>query len=160
MSLTVQLANAGHQKVIKRMSIHIAVYLILQRKKQILLLKRRNTGFEDGNYGLPSGHVEEGESVSQALKRESKEEIGIILSPDDIDFVHAMNRNSLQGKVYLDLFFKTDKWLGEPFNNEPTKCERIDWFNTSDLPSNLIPYVKEVLVNYALSKTMFSETGW
>ncbi len=71
-----------------------------------------------------------------------------------------MNRNNGQGRVYLDIFFKAEKWSGEPENKEPMKCERIDWFDLDCYPSNTISYVKEVLTNFYQSKTMFSESGW
>ncbi|QQS38937.1 NUDIX hydrolase [Candidatus Woesebacteria bacterium] len=38
---------------------------------------RANLGKESGMYGLPSGHVEENESLIEAIKREVAEETGI-----------------------------------------------------------------------------------
>lgn len=32
-----------------------ASYLILEQDESILLLQRKNTGYEDGNYGIISG---------------------------------------------------------------------------------------------------------
>jgi 8-oxo-dGTP pyrophosphatase MutT (NUDIX family) len=42
---------------------YAAVYLILLKQDKVLLLQRRHTGFEDGNYSLPTGHLEKGENV-------------------------------------------------------------------------------------------------
>lgn len=60
----------------------VVVFLILTRningKKEILLQKRCNTGYMDGKYDCAcSGHLEKGESLSMAVAREAKEEIGI-----------------------------------------------------------------------------------
>ena len=60
-----------------RHSIICASYLLLVRDTEVLLSRRFNTGYEDGNYSLPAGHVDKGESVADALVREAKEEIGI-----------------------------------------------------------------------------------
>lgn len=35
-----------------------AVYLLLIKENQILLLKRANTGYEDGKYSLVAGHMD------------------------------------------------------------------------------------------------------
>jgi len=43
----------------------VAVHLFLLQDNKILLSKRYNTGYEDGNWNVPAGHVEEGESVPQ-----------------------------------------------------------------------------------------------
>jgi 8-oxo-dGTP pyrophosphatase MutT (NUDIX family) len=64
----------------------VAVYLALVRENQVLLLKRQNTGFEDGNFGLIAGHVEKAESITQAVIREASEESGIRLLPEHLNF--------------------------------------------------------------------------
>lgn len=47
---------------------------------KILFLRRSNdSDFEAGKYGLPGGHVDEGEEPEEAMKREVKEETGIEL---------------------------------------------------------------------------------
>ena len=55
----------------------VAVYLLLLREGHVLLLRRHNTGYEDGNYSVIAGHVDPGERVTQALVREAAEEAGI-----------------------------------------------------------------------------------
>ena len=52
-----------------------AVYLILERDNKILIARRANTGYEDGNYQVPAGHVEEAELPTEAVIREAKEEV-------------------------------------------------------------------------------------
>ena len=66
----------------KRFKTPSSVALILIRnnngKEEILLQKRKNTGYMDGYYDLgASGHVENKETMKMALIRETKEEIGI-----------------------------------------------------------------------------------
>jgi 8-oxo-dGTP diphosphatase len=83
-----------------------AVYLVLIRENRVLLLKRQNTGFEDDNYGLIAGHVEKGESITQAIIREVSEESGIKLLPEHLNFFHVMQRFSLNDRIYLVLIRK------------------------------------------------------
>ena len=42
----------------QRNRVDSAVYLVLIEDGKILLSRRFNTGFEDGNYSLPSGHLD------------------------------------------------------------------------------------------------------
>lgn len=136
---------------------HVSAQLILKKQNQILLLKRRNTGYEDGKYGLVSGHVNNNETASQALCREASEEAGINIKPHDVKFVHIMHRKG--NRTYLDCFFEVTKWEGEPTNTEPEKCSDLSWFSADKLPANTILYVKAAL-SYCGHKQMYSEFGF
>lgn len=48
--------------------------LIMNKKKEILLVKSNKW---NGLYYIPGGHVEEGERIKDALKREITEEVGL-----------------------------------------------------------------------------------
>ncbi len=138
-----------------------ASYLFLLRNNKILLLRRFNTGYEDGNYSLIAGHVEKGESFTQCMIREAKEEAGIILKPGNLKVVHVMHRNSGQAKKYerIDVFFQGFEWEGTIENIEPHKCDDLSWFNLENLPSNTIPYIKQAITNI-LKNQDYSEHGW
>ena len=69
-------------------------YLVLIKDGKVLLLRRFNTGFEDGKYGLAAGHVDKGETFTQCIIRETEEEAGLLLKPEDLKVVHVMHRNS------------------------------------------------------------------
>ena len=140
-----------------RFKLIASLYLILIKDGKILLMRRKNTGFEDGNYGLPSGHLEDNESLTQGLSREIQEEIGIDIHPSDLQLVHIMHRK--QNDIRLDFFFTTNIQTTEPRNNEPEKCDDVQWFSLNNLPPNTIPYIREAMNNY-LNKITYSEIGW
>jgi 8-oxo-dGTP pyrophosphatase MutT (NUDIX family) len=137
-----------------------AVYLILLSGERVLLLRRANTGFEDGNYSLIAGHVEFGESALAAMVREASEEAGITLTPDDLTYAHTQHRRSAEGRTYFDLYFVARRWLGEPQNVEPAKCDDMRWFRLADLPPNLTPFVRLVLAEHMPRGSAYSEWGW
>lgn len=129
-----------------RFKLILSVYIILIEDDKVLLLRRANTGYEDGKYGLPSGHVEGGETARQATCREALEEAGVKIDPEDLKFSHAMHR--LQSDERIDFFFVAEKWEGEPKNMEPEKCDDLSWFLLDGLHENTIPYIRQALEYY------------
>lgn len=128
-----------------------AVYLIVQRPDEnILLMLRDGTGYQDGNYDLPSGHLEEEDSGPfGAMTRETKEEVGIIVHPCDLNFAHVSYRPKHDKTGHrIDLFFHTKKYQGEPRIMEPHKCKGLIWVPPVQLPNNMVPHVKEAITGW------------
>ena len=134
-----------------------AVHLFLFRDKKILLSCRANTGFQDGNYSVPAGHLENCETATQAMVREAVEEVCITINPEDLKVIHVMQRKSTQSRI--DFFFTTPKWQGEPVIGEPDKCSDLGWFPLNDLPENMVPYVRFAIENHQ-NEVLYSEFGW
>ena len=138
----------------------VAAFLVLKREDQVLLLKRQNTGYGDGKYGLVSGHVEEGESFHQAIVREAQEEAGIVIDPRDILQTYVQHRKSLEDRSErVDAYFLIEKWQGKVTNTEPHKCAELTWFPIESLPENTIKAVREALSNI-FNNLPYSEFGW
>lgn len=146
-----------YNHIMERFKMIASVYLLLVKRKRILLLRRINTGYEDGKYGLPAGHVEDNETIRAALRRETKEEIGILLKLEDLKLVHVMHRK--EKDIRVDFFFTIKEWKQEPKNNEPNKCDDLRWFPINNLPKNTIPYIRKAIENWQ-SETFYSEIGW
>src|SRR5450631_2363193 len=101
----------------RRFKLTSDVHLVLLDGDKVLFGLRRNTGFEDGAYHLPSGHLEAGESVVQAIIREAKEEVGVTIAPENVEFSHVMHNSSSGGRAAF--FFSVRRWEGVPENREP-----------------------------------------
>lgn len=142
---------------VKRSKFIISVYFLYLRDNKILLLRRFNTGYADGKYSLPAGHLDEHESISSAVSREVAEEIGIKSSPIDYELVQVMHRKETDER--LDLFFVNTKIRQRPINNETDRCDDVRWFPLDNLPENTVPYVRRAIKNYK-KKVLYDEVGW
>jgi len=78
----------------ERFKVVPAVYVIFQREGKVLLLKRANTGYMDGLYSLPAGHVDGDEPAVLAAVREAQEEVAVTLTRDSLRLAHVMHRQA------------------------------------------------------------------
>jgi 8-oxo-dGTP pyrophosphatase MutT (NUDIX family) len=138
-----------------------AVYLILQKENKILLLKRANTGYEDGNYSMVAGHMDGNETIKQAIIREAKEEAGITIEEQNIEIATFLHRKSVpeDQPERMDFFLKCENWTGDVTNIEQDKCSELSWYDLDNLPSNVIPCVRQAIENYK-EGIVFYEYGW
>ncbi|HEC35493.1 MAG TPA: NUDIX domain-containing protein [Anaerolineae bacterium] len=134
-----------------------AVHLFLVRDGKVLLLRRFNTGYEDGKYSVIAGHLDGNEEIKTAMIREAREEAGIEIAPQDLQVVGVMHRRSDDERI--DFFLVATSWSGEITNREPHRCDRLAWFRLDDLPENVIPYVRKALDNYRRG-IWFDSFGW
>ena len=141
----------------ERFQLLATVHLLLIRKGHILLLRRFNTGYEDGNYSVIAGHLDGNEEIKAAMMREAREEAGIRLAEEDVEVVGVMHRRSR--RELIDFFLTATSWSGEIINNEPNKCDQLQWFNLDRLPANVIPYVRKAIDNYRQG-IWFESFGW
>lgn len=143
----------------QRLKLIAASYLFLIKDNKILLLRRFNTWYSDGNYSVIAWHLEQGESFYSCIIRESKEEWNIIIQKKDLNVVHIMQRNieNNEENWRIDVFFYCDKREWELKNNEIDKCDDLSWFDIENLPNNIIPYIKKS-INYFKDNNFYSES--
>lgn len=135
-----------------------AVHLFMIKDGMILLLRRFNTGYEDGNFSVPAGHLDGGESVIAAMIREAREETDVTVSREQLQIAHVMHRND-DVHERIDFFFTTSSWEGEPQIVETDKCDKLAWYPVDQLPQNMVPYVQTAIELYR-KDVYFSEFGW
>jgi 8-oxo-dGTP diphosphatase len=135
----------------------VTVHLFFFRGEEVLLSRRLNTGYRDGEYSVPAGHLDGGETVFAAALREAQEEVGLQLDAQEVQFCGVMHR--IEDDERVDFFVRVRSWNGEPFNNEPAKCDDLRWVRLDSLPSNTVPYVRQALQNFERGQ-VFDEFGW
>lgn len=135
-----------------------SVYALFIQDGNILLLRRVNTGFEDGNYGLVSGHADGKETMREAMRRETLEEAGVMVKDEDMQLAVTMHR-WCGDHERIDFFFAIEKWEGDIKNMEPNKCDDLSWFPLNNLPGNTILYI-QAAINCYLKGERYCEFGW
>lgn len=136
--------------------IPVGVHVVLERDGRVLLMRRAGTGFFDGLYSLPGGHVEPGESVRQAAVRELFEETGVRLDAATLEMLGVVHRLSDTNRI--DFFMRAADFAGEPAICEPSKCDQLLWCRRDGLPDTTVPYVRAALGSGAGPWVM--ELGW
>ncbi len=120
----------------------VVVHILLIRDSRLFLLRRAHTGFMDGYYGLPGGHLRRGESVSEAAVRECREETGVV--PEDLEPRCVLPYISGRHQGF-NFVFESHRFEGEPHINEPELFDACYWAARDDLPARVTPWLVDAL---------------
>jgi len=138
----------------------VDVHIILRRQGRVLLLRRTGDVYASGQLCLPSGHLEEGESIPHAAVREAFEETGIALDPAELRHVLSIHqRNPGAGQARVGFAFEPRHWDGEPVNAEPHKHSELVWADPAALPQDTVDYAAAVITAVERGLT-FTLNGW
>ncbi|PID99131.1 DNA mismatch repair protein MutT [Candidatus Saccharibacteria bacterium] len=126
---------------------YCAAFMLIERDGKYLFVRRSHTKWMDGYYGLPSGKVEKGEGFLRAAIREAKEEVDVIVQPQDAKYMLAfwLQSDDDPDNEWCNVIFRAEKWQGEPRNAEPHMHDAIAWFAPAELPENTIPSVRQMI---------------
>lgn len=132
-----------------RHSIIPAVWMIIRNQAgKIFLLRRHNTGWKDGYWTVPAGHVDANEGPIAAAIRELKEEAGVEVSPealsDPLIYFYPADDGSHER---VSLFFEVDSYEGIPKNMESHKADAGEWFSADSLPERIVPLLQRALID-------------
>jgi 8-oxo-dGTP diphosphatase len=141
--------------MVDRFRVIPAVYVVVRRNQEVLLLLRSHTGYMDGHWAVPAGHVEQFETVHAAACREAGEEVGVEIAEADLVALTAMHRTHPEHRSIderIDVFFECRRWTGEPYLAEPAKAADLGWFPLDRLPEPVVPHERYVLEELAADR--------
>ena len=91
--------------------------------------------------------------------REAREELGITVAAEDVEFVQVMHNSYGLGRIAF--FFEVSVWDGKVINREPDKCDDLRWFALDALPTPMIPYIRQTIESYRAGETAkLALYGW
>ncbi|MDP3986752.1 MAG: NUDIX domain-containing protein [Nanoarchaeota archaeon] len=122
----------------------VAVSVLILNEGRVLMGKRMNTSYA-GEYAFPGGKLEHGESLEACADREVFEETGLTVCLIDKTPWVVTNNLFPNGMHYVDLFFRSDYFLGGPPIVGDGKCEGWNWYEWGSLPSPLHLPVKNLV---------------
>lgn len=142
----------------QRFRLSASVFMLLCRDDAVLCLRRAGTGWMDGFWSVPAGGLDGGETLLEAARRETREEVGVEVAAADARLVHMLHCRTA-GEEWLGAVFAAERWRGEPCLREPAKHDRLAWHAAAALPDATIPYVRQA-VGLGLAGIAWSAYGW
>ena len=149
-SLSPAMSNNGRLNVIP------SVFTAIIKDGHVLLIRRANTGWMDGYYDLPAGHLEDQEHLKEGAVRELKEETGLIARTANLKLIHVHQNHHQPEAPHYGYIFLASKWSGEPLLVEPEKSDDINFFPLDKLPAKITPYVRAALGELGSSEVTIS----
>ena len=127
--------------------------LVENEKNQVLLQKRS----DNGQWCVPGGALELGETYKEAAARELREEVGIEVKELQLFGLYSGDDRMItypnQDVVYsLAVIFKTDKYTGT-ISDEDSEVLEHRFFDPQDIPADLFAPDARAIKDWAKVKT-------
>ena len=118
--------------------VELTTLCLIYKGGKILLQNRVKKDWQ--GWTLPGGHIEPGESIVDAVRREMKEETGLTVHSVEL---RGVKQFPIDEGRYIVFLFRTDDFTGELLSSEEGKMQ---WFDRSELPAlNTVSDFEELL---------------
>lgn len=121
----------------------VAVAVFIFRGKELLLLQRKGSE-GDGDWAVPGGRLEHGETLFECGEREVLEETGVKTSNPRLACI-TQDFFGQDQPHFITIFLAADYLSGEARVMELNKAYQLAWFSLDNLPSPLFFPTKNAL---------------
>ena len=117
--------------------------LLLDSGRVLLVRRNSSRAWAPDCWDAPGGHIEKGESDSDAIRRELLEELCVEVARDDVRVVARLTGRDFDARVFL-----VERWTGSPGNTAPEEHDRIAWFGEREIDGLVLadPDLLEIIV--------------
>ena len=126
------------EKNVEKKKVGAGLGVILEKDSMILLGLRHpdpdkaDSAFRSaGEWCLPGGKLDWGETFEEGAIREVKEETGIVIRNPQVISVHNFKNEHAH---FMTVGLKADEWEGEASVMEPDEITEWKWFDINNLP--------------------------
>ena len=119
----------ANQPIPENRYILIQLVLIQNNKGQILIQKRSQQ--KGGEYALTSGHAKTGETPIQGIITETKEELGIDVTPEELKLIYS-ERNDVN-QAFYDLFYLQNNYDISEMKLQKEEVEEVKWLTKKEV---------------------------
>jgi len=131
----------------------IGIGVMLMNGSGEVLLGMRIASHGTGEWSFPGGHLEFGEKIVEAAKREVAEETGLEVNEFEIISVaDEMRYIESDGKHYVNIGLKGTYRGGAPKVLEPAKTSEWKWHKLDELPEKIFEGTELTINNYLRKK--------
>jgi 8-oxo-dGTP diphosphatase len=134
--------------------IKVGVGVMVMKDGKILLGKRIGNKHGAGEYALPGGKLEFGETLEECAVRETMEESGLTIA--NLRLLCTSDLLKYPPQHFVDVGFVADWKSGEPQTMEPDKLEGWAWYNLDELPSPLFACLDAYIESYKTGRKYFT----
>lgn len=103
--------------------------------------------------------MKKGETPSIAMLREIKEELGVDIAREDLEFACVAARNNSPYEYVAYVFVVQDKDY-RYINAEPEKCSELVWVSLTDLPEDIVDDARQMIMKGIVGEQSYLEIGY
>ena len=111
---------------------------------------------DKGKLDLPGGFIDPEETAQEAACREVKEEMGMIIKPEQLRFITTFPNNYLYKNVpyrTMDIFFECKLAEEQVHIVAPDEIKALEWFKLQEIPEEKIGFISVRTVIQQLKKS-------
>jgi len=120
----------------------VVAVLIVNTRGKILLARRPEGKSMAGLWEFPGGKVHDGESETEALVRELREEVALTVREKDLIRVMEVSHDYADFHLMMPLYL-CRKWRGEP---APLEGQQLAWVKPKELSGYAMPPADEPVI--------------
>ncbi|MBA3414562.1 MAG: NUDIX domain-containing protein [Chloroflexia bacterium] len=119
----------------------VGVGVLVERGGEILLVRRKHHGA--GTWAAPGGYLDLGEELTDAARREVREETGLEIA--EVRFVAVVNDRFDDGKHNVTIWFAAGRVEGEATVAALDELSEVAWFAWDALPEQIYSSTRRFL---------------
>lgn len=108
----------------------LVVLSFIQNSNGQFLIQKRSK-IKDGKYGSTGGHPKSGETSLQGIITEIREELGLTVSPSDLELIFSSREDSEQ--VFFDIYYMKKDLDISNLTLQKEEVESVKWLSIKEI---------------------------